>query len=72
MKKVLILIAIVTMSMCSVKSQAAQAKVVFKNSKGVEISLTQAVRETDPVYKCQLVKAVANKTGTSISLKVVK
>ena len=49
--------------------------VVFKDKQGQTITLEQAWQVTakgDVVYRCQPVKATVNKSGTSISFKVVK
>lgn len=47
----------------------------YINDKGVKITLEQALNKSiagETVYKCQEVKAETSKSGTSISLKVVK
>ena len=52
-----------------------KAKVLFLDSKGSGISLEAAFKashEGETVYRCQPVKASVNKSGTSISFKVVK
>lgn len=56
-------------------SNAAEVKAVFKDSKGAEISVTQAVKLSESgeqIYRCQPVKAEPNKSGTSITFKVAK
>ena len=52
-----------------------KAVVVFKDKQGQTITLEQAWQVSakgDVVYRCQPVKATVNKSGTSISFKVVK
>ena len=49
--------------------------VVFKDKAGAQITLEQAWQisaKGETVYRCQAVKATVNKSGTSISFKVVK
>lgn len=49
--------------------------IIFKDNKGSQITLEQAWQVSakgETVYRCQEVKATVNKTGTSISFKVVK
>ena len=58
-------------------SNAATTKavVVFKDKQGTAITLEQAWQisaKGETVYRCQPVKATVNKSGTSISFKVVK
>ena len=57
------------------QSHAADLKVKFKSNQGAEISLEQAFKlsaDGEVVYRCQPVKATVNKSGTSVSFKVVK
>ena len=52
-----------------------KAAIVFKDNKGAQITVEQAWQVSakgETVYRCQEVKATVNKTGTSISFKVVK
>ena len=52
-----------------------KAAVVFKDKAGAQITLEQAWQISargETVYRCQEVQAKVNKTGTSISFKVVK
>ena len=47
----------------------------YINDKGVKITIEQALNKSiagETIYKCQEVKAETSKSGTSISLKVVK
>ena len=52
-----------------------KAVVVFKDKQGQTITVEQAWQVSakgETVYRCQEVKATVNKSGTSISFKVVK
>ena len=52
-----------------------KAAIVFKDAKDSQITLEQAWQisaKGETVYRCQEVKATINKSGTSISFKVVK
>ena len=52
-----------------------KAVVIFKDKAGAQITLEQAWQVSakgETVYRCQEVKATVNKSGTSISFKVVK
>lgn len=56
-------------------ANASDLKVKFKSNHGAEISLEQAFKlsaQGETVYRCQPVKATVNKSGTSVSFKVVK
>ena len=66
--------------MLSILLSAAMAAPTTKvasyiNDKGVKITIEQALNKSiagETIYKCQEVKAETSKSGTSISLKVVK
>ena len=52
-----------------------KAAIVFKDKAGAQITLEQAWQISargETVYRCQQVQATVNKSGTSISFKVVK
>lgn len=74
MKNLLLLTAIICATTLEVKAET-KAKVSFTDSKGVSISVSEAIRLSDSgeaVYRCQPVKAAPNKSGTSITFKVAK
>lgn len=62
-------------AMPGTEGMAKRARVLFLDGKGAGISLEAAFKashEGETVYRCQPVKASLNKSGTSISFKVVK
>lgn len=72
MLKVILAVLLSTVTFCEVK---AESKVTFKDGKGVELSVSQALKASsngEVVLRCQPVVATVNKSGTGISFKVVK
>ena len=69
-----ILITLVCLAIAGSQAHAA-TKVVFQDKAGQTITLETAMQisaKGETVYRCQPVKATVNKSGTSVTFKVVK
>lgn len=59
----------------TLSAYAAGPKAVFQDKAGQTITLETAMQVSargETVYRCQAVKATVNKSGTSVTFKVVK
>ena len=74
MKYVILAVCLTAVTMCDVRAKAA-TKIVLVDGDGKRVTFDAAILRAskgEKIFKCQEVKPVLNKSGTALTLKVVK